>query len=423
MKVLARGFLACLLIALLSGAVFAQSATDVQAQLEKLMKQVDEQKKQIESLQNTIKDMQGKQAAPAPAAPAQEVKVNSKYNLNIYGKVKFDGIYDTNNMGREDFIMYVPKNATGEDRATFNARDTRLGIAVTGPALNGWTPSGRFEVDFYGTDAATNGQLRMRLAYIDFAKQGTSVRAGQDWTPIASLNPTTVDFAIMGYNGNLWNRVPQVTVRQKIADGLDGLLTVYRGKWSDDDIGAPSSVDTQLHMPWIGGKVSYSAALFSDQKSYFALGGAVRNGEAGNNDVTPYLAALEFKIPVSIVEIMGELYMGQGLGFEYFHNGLSGNYGAFNASGHAILTRGGWVQASVKPMKDITMNVGYGMDDPKNADVGGDFFQQSRYAFGNVFIQLFKDISAAVEAAQVNTDWKSGDKHGTRYQTSLIYNW
>jgi hypothetical protein len=367
--------------------------------------------------------MQGKQAAPAAPAAAPEVKVSSKYNIKLYGKIKFDSIYDTNNMGREDFITYVPKTATGEDKATFNVRDTRFGIAITGPALNGWTPSGRFETDFYGTDASSNGQLRIRLAYIDMEKGGTLIRVGQDWTPIASLNPTTVDFAILGYNGNLWNRVPQVTLRQTLGSGLDGLLTVYRGKWSDDDLGAPSALNTQIHMPWIGAKVSYSAALFSDQKSYFALGGAVRHGEAGDNDVTPYLAALEVKIPISIVELMGEAYMGQGLGFEYFHNGVGANYGAFNAKGHAILSRGGWLQASVKPVKDVTFNVGYGMDDPKNADAGSDFFQQSRYAFGNVFIQLFKDISAALEAAQVNTDWATGDKHGTRYQASLIYNW
>jgi hypothetical protein len=426
MKFFVRGFLACILISLLSGAVFAQStATDMQGQLEKLMKQVEEQKKQIESLQNSIKDMQGKQAAPAAPAAAPEVKVTSKYNLKIYGKIKFDGIYDTNNMGREDFILFVPKNAIGEDKATFNVRDTRLGIAVTGPALNGWTPSGRFEVDFYGTDAATNGQLRMRLGYIDFEKEGTAIRVGQDWNQIASLNPSTLDFGIMGYNGNLWNRVPQVTLKQKLGAGFEALLTAYRGKWTDDDAG--SKLDTQIHMPWIGGKVSYSAALFSDQKSYFALGGAFRDGQAGDNDVTPYLAALELKIPLSIVEIMGEAYMGQGLGFEYFHNGGSVNnvtyYGAFNAKGHAIMTSGGWLQASVKPIKDVTVNVGYGLDNPKDNDVGSDFFQQSSYAFGNVFIQLFKDIAVGIEAAHLNTDWATGDEHGTRYQTSLIYNW
>jgi len=70
------------------------------------------------------------------------------------------------------------------------------------------------------------------------------------------------------------------------------------------------------------------------------------------------LAALELKIPISIVEIMGEAYMGQGLGFEYFHNGAAGNYGAFNAKGHGILSRGGWLQASVKRSKKSPLTLG-----------------------------------------------------------------
>jgi hypothetical protein len=338
-------------------------------------------------------------------------------------------------MGREDFILYVPRNANGEDRTTFNVRDTRLGIAIEGSALNGWTPRGRFETDFYGSDPSSNGQLRIRLAYTEFEKEGTLIRVGQDWNQIAALNPSTLDFGIMGYNGNLWNRIPQVTLMQKLGAGFEGLVTVYRGKWTDDDSG--SKVDTQINMPWIGGKVSYTVPLFGEQKSYFALGGAIRNGEAGDNDVTPYVAALEVKIPISIVEIMGEAYMGQGLGFEYFHNGVVNSttpslstYGAFNAKGHAIMTSGGWLQASVKPIKDVTVNVGYGLDNPKDADVRNNakpeepfFFQQSQYAFGNVFIQLFKDISVGIEAAHLNTDWATGDNHGTRYQTSLIYNW
>ena len=420
MKILFRGFLACIFIFLLSGAVFAQATvTDMQSQLEMLMKQVDAQKKQIESLQNTINEMQSKQAVPAAPAAAPEVKVSSKYDIKIYGKIKFDTIYDTNNMGRDEFITFVPQNADGKDKATFNVRDTRLGIAVTGPSMNGWTASGRFESDFYGSDPTSNGGLRIRLAYIDFKKDGTGIRVGQDWNQIAALNPTTVDFAIMGYNGNLWNRVPQVTLRQNFGSGLDGLLTVYRYRWNDDDAG--SKVDTQIHMPWIGGKVAYAGKLIDpDKNAYIALDGAVRNGQAGDNDVTPYVAALELKLPIMFVELTGEAYMGQGLGSEYFHTGSGG---AFSAKGNAVLTRGGFLQASVKPIKDITVNVGYGLDDPKNADAGSDFFQKSNYAFGNVFIQLFNDISAGVEVAHVNTDWATGDEHGTRYQASLMYNW
>ena len=122
-------------VAVWTGSAFANGDGDYR--LDKLQRQVSD-------LQKQIKDMKSGEA------PSGEVTVSSKYNIKIYGKIKFDSIYDTNNMGRDEFITYIPKNADGEDRSTFNVRDTRLGVAITGPSLNGWDASGRFESDFYG---------------------------------------------------------------------------------------------------------------------------------------------------------------------------------------------------------------------------------------------------------------------------------
>jgi hypothetical protein len=424
MKLFFRGFLVVILVVFLAGSVYAEpTVKDLQGQLDKLMKQVDDQKKQIETLQHKIGDIQTKQApqAATAAAPA-EAKVNSKYKINIYGKLKFDAIYDTNNMGTDEFIKYVPKTADGKDKATFNVRDTRLGIAIDGPSYNGWNTKGRFETDFYGNaaDSSSNGALRIRLAYLDFAKGDTSVRVGQDWTPIASLNPTTLDFAIAGYNGNLWNRVPQITVQQKFGGGLEGLLSIYRYRWSDDnDTFGSTAITTQIQMPWVGAKVGYSGLLLdAEKKAWVALGGAVRKGEVKDNDVTPYLLALELQVPFNMFELKGEAYTGQGLGGEYFHKG-----GSFNTEGHAIMTSGGWAQLNVRPMKDLDLNVGYGIDDPKDSDVAGSYYRQSSYTYGNVIYQIMKDISAGVEGTYVNTEWDTKNQHGWRYTTSLMYNW
>jgi hypothetical protein len=418
MKVFFRGFLAVLLVSFLAGSVYAEpTVKDLQGQLDKLMKQVDDQKKQIENLQKKIGDVQTKQAPQAaPATAPAEAKVNSKYKINIYGKVKFDAIYDTNNMGKDEFITYLPKTADGKDRATFNVRDTRMGIAIEGPSYNGWNTKGRFETDFYGNagDGSSNGALRIRLAYLDFAKGDTSVRVGQDWTPIASLNPTTLDFAIAGYNGNLWNRVPQITVQQKFGGGLEGLLSVYRNRWSDDE-----GTDTQIHMPWAAAKIGYSGLLLdTERKAWLALGGAFRIGESNQNSVAPYLLALEAQLPYQMFELRGEAYTGKGIGNEYFHKG-----GAFNSTGDAIITNGGWVQLNAKPLKDLDLNVGYGIDDPKDSDVAGSFYRQSQYTYGNFIYQIMKDISAGIEGTYVDTEWDTKHQHGWRYTTSLIYNW
>jgi len=414
------------LVVFLVGTAFAAdpNVQELQKQLDKLMKQVQDmdatmkaQKSQVDALQNKIKELQKEAPKAAEAAPA-EVKVTSKYKINIYGQLKFDADYDTNNMGTDEFIKFIPKTATGEDKTTFNVRDTRLGVAIEGPAVNGWTPRGRFESDFYGNagDSSRNGALRIRLAYVDFVKGDTLIRIGQDWNKIASLNPTNIDFAIMGYNGNLWERAPQLTVEQKFGGSLQALLTVYRYRWADDD----ADVNTQIHMPWVGGRVAYSGKLLDPEKNaWLAFGAAFRHGEAVNNDVTPYLADLELQIPISIFELRGEGYMGQGLGIDYFHQG-----GGFNTLGDAILTRGGFIQLSAKPIKDIQLTAGYGMDDPRNKDVAhSSFYEKSQYTFGNLLVTVMKDITAGAQIAHVQTTFPTVTKHGTRYMTSLIYNW
>ncbi|HMK50242.1 MAG TPA: hypothetical protein VK435_09330, partial [Thermodesulfovibrionales bacterium] len=92
-------------------------------------------------------------------------------------------------------------------------------------------------------------------------------------------------------------------------------------------------------------------------------------------------------------------------------------------AGHAIMTSGGWAQLNVKPMKDVEVNLGYGLDDPKNDDVAGSFYRKSTYTTGNLIYQIMKDISAGVEATYVNTEWDTTNQHGWRYITSLMYNW
>ena len=41
-------------------------------------------------------------------------------------------------------------------------------------------------------------------------------------------HPNLIDFSIMGYNGNLWQRLPQVTVSHKFTENFDGLITAMR---------------------------------------------------------------------------------------------------------------------------------------------------------------------------------------------------
>lgn len=107
--------------------------------------------------------------------------------------------------------------------------------------------------------------------------------------------------------------------------------------------------------------------------------------------------------------------MGQGLAIEHYRH--SGG-GVFTTDGHAILTRDGFLQACVKPIKNVQLNLGYGLDNPKNEDVGREFYRQSEYLFGNIQVQITKDITAGIEMNYVETEWEQ-DKQ-TAHVTRLL---
>lgn len=51
----------------------------------------------------------------------------------------------------------------------------------------------------------------------------------------------------------------------------------------------------------------------------------------------------------------------------------------------------------VKPIKNVQLNLGYGLDNPKNEDVSSEFYRQSEYLFGNIQVQIMKDITAGID--------------------------
>ena len=190
--------------------------------------------------------------------------VTSKFPLRFYGKVKFDAIYDSNNFGSDEYILYLPRNADGDAQTTFTARETRLGIAVDGPPFGDWRTTAKVETDFYGSAPSSgSGSLRIRLAYVDVANGQTTVRVGQDWLPIATANPSTTNFTILGYNGNLWGRIPQITATRQFGENFGGFVSTFRCR-DEEDIEHGLSCD--LVMPWVAAGLRFQGRLLDEKK-------------------------------------------------------------------------------------------------------------------------------------------------------------
>ena len=403
----------------LAVAAFGVTPALAQDEISQLKAQIQQLQEQMAKLQAKLAELEAQRGTGAKAV------TGLKSGVKLYGRIKMDAIYDTHSMGTDAFIKYLPKGDR-QDRSTFNMKDTRIGLIINGPETDGWKVMGRVEADFYGkvVNNDDNGGFRIRLSYINLNNgQGTNIRIGQDYIPIASQMASTLDFLSMGGSGNLWDRTPQVTITQTFDGGFGVLGTVWKSSATTDGV--------EMRMPWVGAKVFYRGDLLGTGKPlYLALGGAYRHGsdEIGGvkDDVSDYLVAVEWNIPFELgipMGVKGEAYVGQGLTSRDFLVFTKPHYVDGN-SVDELQTWGGFVQLSMKPYSKITLNVGAGMDNPDNddADKAGTYEKNWR-AFGNVIYSLAPNVSIGAEWDHQETLYEGDVEHGERLMMSAIYNW
>ncbi len=305
-------------------------------------------------------------------ASADEPDVSSGVDVKIWGKAKLDMQYDTGQQAI-DFMGYLKDDDT--EQFSFNPRDSRFGFKASS-TQGDWTYSGVLEIDFYGSNAGNNLLPRMRLGYAEAKKSnGLSIRGGQDWVPVAQQNPGTLDFGVQSWSGNLWWRVPQFTLRYK-PNNIEFLVSAMKHRVSN-------SQEQQEKMPWVLGRIGFSDLL--GEGSVVAIGGGFRSASdvaltssaatgavADTSDFSSHLVAFELKVPLGKKFLLnGEVYTGQGIGREYVHYGLDYNP-AYPGGGKEISSVGGFASLKFTASPKVSFNAGYGVDDPKDEDLGFD---------------------------------------------------
>jgi hypothetical protein len=284
----------------------------------------------------------------------------------------------------------------GNSSSTLNPRYSVFGLrADRTDGVN--TLTGVVEMDFYGqTDNANNLPPRLRLAYVKYTPNNnkTSFTIGQDWNPIMSLLNDAIDFSIMGYTGNLWQRLPQVTVRQKFGENVEALFTVMRFERGLSNCcgntqvrptpgvgvngGGPGSTNAfndPVQVPYIGSRVAYNGTgnlagtMLAANVAYRYYRSApipTNPAVASGKDINSYLVGLEVVQQLTKqLKFMGELAYGQALGNEWFRWNQDLNF----TTGSAVRTTTAWFQLSYAHSRDYTFLFGYGIDNPNDSDL------------------------------------------------------
>ncbi len=427
MKILASALIGVCSFAEVS---FGETPEELKAQIEALKQQMAVMQAQITNLQKKLQEMQAKTEKVTVPKKTGVVKAKPGLEWKLYGRVKIDYHYDTARIEKyNDFVGTIANRETHadykNDSSNFNPRDTRIGAIISHKKGN-WLIKGRIEADFYGTNSGNNLIPRLRLAYIDFnnSQKRLDLRVGQDWIPVAQLNPSTVDFGILTAAGNLWWRIPQVTLRKDLNNNWQILVSVMQHRrqhtWSKE------------RMPWVLSRIQYKNG-FLGKGNMIALGGGYKHGRHDStiDDVDCWLLAGEWKFNFKLADqkflFKGEAWTGKGLGAEFLRYDLDVN----SNTKSTIEAWGGWADLTWFFAPRWSFTIGAGIDNPNDSEllkgttIAGlndrQFTKNTQY-FANLWYKLTENVKVGAEVVHIETERDNNVDTGNRFTLSAFYN-
>lgn len=136
------------------------------------------------------------------AAPAVSPWTKGDFKVVPYGYLWAVGAYNSSRANPGSYSIYIfSDDQQGEDEMVFDARNTRLGLDVSGPDIcflgMAAKAGGKVEIDFQNVANQTNkGTVMLRHAYVEVKNDYYRFLAGQTWDIIAPLNPPTIMYSV-----------------------------------------------------------------------------------------------------------------------------------------------------------------------------------------------------------------------------------
>lgn len=316
-------------------------------------------------------------AAPVVAQTTPSVTVKGFVSATVY--MQDQSMAFANGQAAE---WAASDNDTDQWFLSGDVRNTRIQLGITGPDLpNSWRTSGVVELDFFGgfngTGAFSDEQMtpRLRLAYVDLAKGGTTLRIGQAWTPLFGATPASVTHVAFplayGSAGKVGWRFPGVFLYQNLTDAeaatkLQLQLAAFRGSWAgpgdnlnSQSAGEASSIpqmEARLDVNGTAGSTGWNAYVVGhvDRKDLSGVG-----AEASDDELTGTAFEVGGAFRPAPLTVQGNAYWGTAIGQQF---------GAITQFGD-IASWGAWGQVGFQFTPSWSVWGLYGMDDPDDDDV------------------------------------------------------
>lgn len=369
--------------------------------------------------------------------------VASKFDAKLYGFVRFETIYDTKQIAKGDWQLFVPSGAEDDAVFTMNARHTRMGIDFMAPDPKpGMALKGKVEWDFAGGfpnsgTAARQPLIRLRHAWVELNTEKWEARFGQDWALISGPFPGTTNFVVGAGKGNLWMRYPQIkfTYKMKPFKFAASINRPMAGNEKYDDYkggdfdpvfdGEITGMPFLMGRAWFTqGPVTFSVSGHYGQEDITDLD-STKTGISGDvaelhEGIVTYSINGDVIVKAKPLTFTARFFYGENL--NQFFGGVFQGYVASSTDVENVKSMGGW--ASVKYMVNdkVGVTVGGGMDDPDDEFLSANSRDKNTWIFGNCGYMMTKDLSFILGADMLTTEYVGiDDGDNLRFMFNAIY--
>ncbi len=317
-------------------------------------------------------------ASPARAAEGPK--------LTPYGFIRLDAIFDDSRMFNPQYPFWVlsePASERNDKELDIHPRLTRLGMKLAPYDVgNGVNATGAVEVDFQNGGKESREIIRMRHAYVQFARGAWELLAGQTWDLVSPLYPAADSDGLMWNAGNTGDRRPQARFTLHPSGGASRIALM---------VGMPNAVNNQ-DLDGNGQLDGLDAAVPAVQALAEARGSRVLGGVWGHvavdrvavngreRNFTGALVGGHLRAEASKrLAVQGEAYWGQNA--DDVRAGIGQGINLAAGDGQVVRTVGGWAEVTVKASDRYQVTLGATVDNPDRHDLpaGGRKLNQATY--------------------------------------------
>jgi hypothetical protein len=355
-----------------------------------------------------------------------KVESSSRMPIKVFGTIHTNAFANSaapNWMDSPNLVNVPPADGhAGSFSATL--RQTRVGLLIDGPTLNGVRSNATVAMDFFGgIPGFATGQVmglpRLLVAFARFEGQRTAVEVGQDHMILAPVDPTSLAsfaFPALFRSGNLYLRTPQVRLEHTFGahvSVMGGIVAPIGGDVPGEDYRfvPPTLSGERSQRPGVQARIAASAGdRETSRHADVGISGHYGWERRSAGLVKSYASAIDFSVRRDLIGAAGEFFAGD-------------NIDAFGgAAGLDARAQGGWAEVQFHPGARLSFAAGAGIDRLRGDPPPVLPRHRNRGAYGTTIVQLTPEIQASFEYHWLATQPGSGaERRNHHFDWVLAY--